>query len=146
MSSQVTAESRTRAATSGSGDETGIPVFVMLPLDILNGQRNEINYKETDSKRKGKEYKVLSAAERPLRADLDYLKNAGVKGVMVDCWWGIVEAEGPGQYNWKGYDRLFSIICDAGLDLHVRLLPKAVRQAWAHMNCVIFRGFEVLHV
>jgi len=114
-------------------------------LNILNSQTNGVNYEKTDDERTGKEYKQLPATARPFRADLDCLRKAGVKGVMVDCWWGIVEAEGLGQYNWKGYDRLFAIVCNAGLDLHVSLLPKAVRQK-APVNFVIFRGFEVLHV
>ncbi len=64
-----------------------------------------------------------------------------VKGVMVNCWWGRVEVEGQGEYEWEGYKRLFKIVSDTGLDLHVSSLPKAVRQTWAPMNCVIFRGF-----
>ncbi|CAK9193641.1 unnamed protein product [Sphagnum troendelagicum] len=96
-----------------------IPVYVMLPLHILDSQNNEVNYKETDPERTGEEYKVFSADERPLRADLQCLKDAGVQGVMVDCWWGIVEAKGPGQYNWKGYQNLFSIVKAAELELHV---------------------------
>jgi hypothetical protein len=82
-----------------------------------------------------------NAQERRLTDDLGTLFKAGVKGVMVDCWWGRVEAEGPGQYYWDGYKRLFEIVRDIGLDLHVSSLPKAVRQTWAPMNCVIFRGF-----
>jgi hypothetical protein len=78
---------------------------------------------------------------------LEKLQSDGVQGMMVDCWWGIVEADGPGQYNWDGYKSLFSIVKAAKLELHVSLPPKAVFQAWgAPMNCVIFGGFEVLHV
>jgi len=88
-------------------------------LNIVNSQTNGINYAQTDDERTGKKYEELPATARPFRADLDFLRDAGVEGVMVDCWWGIVEAEVPGQYNWKGYDTLFSIVCDAGLNLHV---------------------------
>lgn len=28
------------------------------------------------------------------------LRSAGVYGVMVDVWWGVVEAGGPEQYDW----------------------------------------------
>ncbi len=86
--------------------------------------------------------------EKALLADLVNLQsNAQVAGVMVDCWWGRVEAAGPGKYNWDGYKNLFSIVKAADLELHVSLPPKAVFQAWgAPMNCLIFGGFEVLHV
>jgi len=35
------------------------------------------------------------------------LKRAGVEGVMVDVWWGIVEGAAPGQYDFSAYKRLF---------------------------------------
>jgi hypothetical protein len=84
--------------------------------------------------------------EVALGDDLVKLAKVGVEGVMVDCWWGRVEAEVQGQYKWEGYKKLFSIVCSAGLQLHVNALPKAGRQTWAPLNCVIFRRFEVLHV
>ncbi|CAK9859081.1 unnamed protein product [Sphagnum jensenii] len=90
-------------------------------VGILNGQTNEVDYGETapPTPTNDKDKSLPTAAEKLFIADLDKLRSVGVRGVMVDCWWGIVEAEGPGQYNWKGYDRLFSIVSDAGLDLHV---------------------------
>jgi hypothetical protein len=119
-------------------------------LGILDGQTNKVNYARTPSPAVGSDErynKLKTFAEKLLLADLDILKEAKVQGVMVDCWWGIVEAEGPGQYNWDGYKNLFSIVQAANLELHVSLPPKAVFQAWgARMNCVIFGGFEVLHV
>jgi beta-amylase len=63
--------------------------------------------------------KLKTLAEKELLADLDSLQKADVQGVMVDCWWGKVEAEGPGQYNWNGYKNLFSIVKAAKLELHV---------------------------
>jgi hypothetical protein len=99
-------------------------------LDILDEDQN-VQYKQDSTK----------SQRELLTDDLVKLKDNGVKGVMVDCWWGRVQAEDPDKYNWTGYDTLFSIVCDTGLDLHVSLLPKAVRQTWASMNCVIFRGF-----
>lgn len=50
---------------------------------------------------------------------LRILKSIKVDGVMVDCWWGIVEAHVPQQYNWNGYKNLFRIVCDLGLKLQV---------------------------
>lgn len=31
------------------------------------------------------------------------LAAAGVEGVVVEVWWGIVEREAPGVYDWRGY-------------------------------------------
>jgi beta-amylase len=55
-----------------------------------------------------------------LMNDLKFLKSAGVDGVMVDCWWGIVEANQPLQYNWSGYKHLFQIISQLKLKLQVK--------------------------
>lgn len=46
---------------------------------------------------------------------LTELRKAGVDGVMVDVWWGIIEAKGPKQYNWKSYKRLFQVVQKCGL-------------------------------
>jgi len=40
-----------------------------------------------------------------LSCNLRALRTAGVDGVMLDVWWGIVEKEGPKQYNWFGVPR-----------------------------------------
>jgi hypothetical protein len=95
---------------SVTGDETGIHVFVMLPLDILNEQ-HKIQYGENPTD------EVSSESE--LTNHLKTLQINGVKGVMVDCWWGRVEAAGPGRYKWDGYEKLFSIVRAAQLKLHV---------------------------
>jgi beta-amylase len=52
--------------------------------------------------------------------DLNLLKSAGVDGVMIDCWWGIVEANRPLQYEWSGYKHLFQIIRQLKLKLKVK--------------------------
>lgn len=44
------------------------------------------------------------------------LKNAGVNGVMVDVWWGIVEKT-PKTYNFKPYLRLAQLCQQNGLKL-----------------------------
>ena len=41
--------------------------------------------------------------------------QAGVEGVMVDIWWGIVEHAGPQLYDFSAYQRLFSRIAGSGL-------------------------------
>jgi hypothetical protein len=54
-----------------------------------------------------------------LVGQLRVLKAAGVDGVMVDCWWGNVEAHRPQEYNWTGYKRLFHMIRELKLKLQV---------------------------
>lgn len=53
---------------------------------------------------------------------LRVLKSANVDGVMVDCWWGIVEAHAPQEYNWNGYKRLFQMVRELKLKLQVSFI------------------------
>ncbi|XP_066394954.1 beta-amylase-like [Miscanthus floridulus] len=75
-----------------------VPVYVMLPLEVVTTE-NELE----DA---GK-----------LRAQLRRLREAGVDGVMVDVWWGIVEGAGPALYEWRAYRELFRIVQAQGLKL-----------------------------
>lgn len=77
-----------------------VPVFVMLPLDTvtLGGSLNK---------------------PRAMNASLMALKSAGVEGVMVDAWWGLVEKDGPIKYNWEGYAELVQMVQKHGLKLQV---------------------------
>ncbi|XP_057860138.2 inactive beta-amylase 4, chloroplastic [Cryptomeria japonica] len=86
--------------------EKRVPVFVMMPLDTFGITDSGIG--------KIKRLKALSVS---LRA----LKLAGVHGVMVEVWWGVVERVSPLQYDWSVYEDLFKMTCDAGLKLHVVL-------------------------
>ncbi|XP_048421975.1 beta-amylase 2, chloroplastic-like isoform X1 [Pyrus x bretschneideri] len=72
----------------------------MLPLGVIN-----MNSKLVE--------------QEALRNQLQVLKSVGVDGVMVDCWWGIVEAHSPQGYNWSGYKKLFQIVRDLNLKLQV---------------------------
>jgi len=54
-----------------------------------------------------------------MNASLMALRSAGVEGVMVDAWWGLVEKEGPFKYNWEGYAELFHMVQKHGLKLQV---------------------------
>jgi len=74
----------------------GVPVFVMLPLDSIS-HNNTVNRR------------------RALNASLQALRSAGVEGVMMDVWWGLVEREAPGQYNWSGYRELLEMVKKHGL-------------------------------
>ncbi|KAJ8900480.1 hypothetical protein K2173_025257 [Erythroxylum novogranatense] len=77
-----------------------IPVYVMLPLGIINMKGELV---DPDG----------------LLKQLRVLKSANVDGVMVDCWWGIVEAHAPREYNWIGYKRLFQMVHELKLKLQV---------------------------
>ncbi|KAJ7952612.1 Beta-amylase [Quillaja saponaria] len=81
-------------------DSTRVPVFVMLPLDTVThgGSLNK---------------------PRAMNASLMALKSAGVEGVMVDAWWGLVEKDGPLKYNWEGYADLVQMVQRHGLKLQV---------------------------
>jgi len=77
-----------------------VPVFVMLPLDTvtMGGNLNK---------------------PRAMNASLMALKSAGVEGVMVDVWWGLVEKDGPLKYNWEAYAELVQMVQMHGLKLQV---------------------------
>ncbi|KAK1286593.1 hypothetical protein QJS10_CPB20g01335 [Acorus calamus] len=83
-----------------SSSTTTVPVFVMLPLDTvgMNGRLNRA---------------------KALNASLMALKGAGVDGVMVDAWWGLVEKEGPLKYEWEAYHELVVMVAKHGLKLQV---------------------------
>ncbi|KAF7124593.1 hypothetical protein RHSIM_Rhsim12G0035900 [Rhododendron simsii] len=77
-----------------------VPVYVMLPLGVIS---MDCELVDPDN----------------LLKELQILKSANVDGVMVDCWWGIVERHAPQQYNWSGYKSLFQIVRDLDLKLQV---------------------------
>jgi beta-amylase len=45
------------------------------------------------------------------------MSSAGMQGVMVDIWWGIVERDGPRCYDFAGYRTLFNKVKHAGLEI-----------------------------
>lgn len=79
---------------------SNIPIYVMLPLNTV-GDDNSVTDPEG------------------LKRNLESLKSISVDGVMVDCWWGLVEKTTPQQYNWSGYRELFEIVRQSGLKLQV---------------------------
>ncbi|MBA0773316.1 hypothetical protein Gotri_008601 [Gossypium trilobum] len=85
---------------SHAENNSKVPVYVMLPLDTitLGGSLNK---------------------PRAMNASLMALKSAGVEGVMVDAWWGLVEKDGPLNYNWEGYAELVKMVEKHGLKLQV---------------------------
>ncbi|XP_047337485.1 beta-amylase 3, chloroplastic-like [Impatiens glandulifera] len=85
--------------THGKNDSR-VPVFVMLPLDTISFGGN-------------------MSKPRAMNASLMAFKSAGVEGVMVDVWWGLVEKDGPMKYNWEGYTELIKMVQKHGLKLQV---------------------------
>ncbi|GAB2217357.1 hypothetical protein Droror1_Dr00000532 [Drosera rotundifolia] len=77
-----------------------IPVYVMLPFGVIN-----MNCELTDPD--------------GLLKQLRYLKSINVDGIMVNCWWGVVEAHSPQEYKWVGYKKLFQIVRELKLKLQV---------------------------
>ncbi|RWV93447.1 hypothetical protein GW17_00044094, partial [Ensete ventricosum] len=86
-------------AAHGAGTAR-VPVYVMLPLDTVSLAGR------------------LTRA-RPLNASLMALRTAGVEGVMVDVWWGLVEKDGPLLYNWDAYAELVHMVERNGLKLQM---------------------------
>ncbi|KAE8661852.1 Beta-amylase 3 [Hibiscus syriacus] len=85
---------------SHTENNSKVPVFVMQPLDTVThgGNLNK---------------------PRSMNASLLALKSAGAEGVMVDAWWGLVEKDGPLNYNWEGYVGLVKMVKKHGLKLQV---------------------------
>jgi beta-amylase len=82
--------------TEGKSEKGGVPVFVMMPLDSVKSE-NKVNRKKA------------------MDASMQALKSAGVEGIMMDVWWGLVERENPGEYNWGGYADLLEMAKKHGL-------------------------------
>ncbi|KAI3931144.1 hypothetical protein MKX01_029334 [Papaver californicum] len=93
--------------SGGRKTGSGVPVFVMLPLDTVSIGGN------------------LNRA-RAMNASLMALKSAGVEGVMVDAWWGLVEKDGPFKYNWDGYIELVQMVQQHGLKIQISKNPDLV--------------------
>jgi len=81
----------------------GVRLFVGLPLDAVSYDCNSINH------------------ARAIAAGLKALKLLGVEGVELPIWWGIVEQETMGKYDWSGYLAIAEMVQKVGLKLHVSL-------------------------
>ncbi|WRX14442.1 Glycoside hydrolase [Theobroma cacao] len=72
------------------------PVYVMLPLGVVSNDNV---------------FEDKTGMEKQLKE----LRAAGVDGIMVDVWWGIVESKDPKQYDWSAYRSLFALwVLDIG--------------------------------
>ena len=47
--------------------------------------------------------------------ELQTMKNLGIYAVSTDVWWGAVEGQGDGQFDWSYYDKISDEIIGAGL-------------------------------
>ncbi|KAF8413361.1 hypothetical protein HHK36_001342 [Tetracentron sinense] len=74
----------------------GLPVFVTLPIDASNMMRNI------------RKWKLMIHS-------LKALAIAGVEGVVMEVWWGLVEKDSPMVYDWKGYLEIVSMARRCGL-------------------------------
>ncbi|KAL8150701.1 hypothetical protein V2J09_020509 [Rumex salicifolius] len=85
--------------------QKSIPVYMMMPVDSFG----------TDASGT-----ATIRRTKALRMSLKALKQAGVHGIAVEVWWGLVERT-PKIYNWSAYEELFKWIVGSGLKLHVAL-------------------------
>ncbi|KAM5569086.1 inactive beta-amylase 9 [Rosa sericea] len=92
-----------------SKSNDGLRLFVGLPLDAVS-DCNSVKH------------------ARAIAAGLKALKLLGVTGVELPVWWGIVEKEAMGKYEWSAYHSLVEMVKEAGLELHVSLCFHASKQ------------------
>ncbi|KAJ4882522.1 Inactive beta-amylase 9 [Raphanus sativus] len=88
--------------TSNSRSLESVKLFVGLPLDTVS-DCNNVNH--------------LKAITAGLKA----LKLLGVEGIELLIFWGVVEKEAPGEYDWSGYLAVAEIVKKVGLKLHASL-------------------------
>ncbi|KAI7734415.1 hypothetical protein M8C21_004064 [Ambrosia artemisiifolia] len=83
-----------------------VPIFVMMPIDSFGI--------DTTGAPRIRRIKALTVS-------LKALKLAGVHGIAVEVWWGVVERFFPHAYNWSLYEQLFKLVSETGLKLQVAL-------------------------
>ncbi|KAK3429515.1 hypothetical protein EUGRSUZ_E01023 [Eucalyptus grandis] len=75
----------------------GSPVFVALPTDAMGPGAGQVRRR-----------RAMAQSFRALAA-------AGVEGVVMEVWWGLVEREQPRVYNWDGYWEIVTMARRCGL-------------------------------
>ncbi|CAN4077519.1 unnamed protein product [Withania somnifera] len=75
----------------------GSPVFVTLPVDAFSLPAGMMKRK------------------RAMMQSFSALAAAGVEGVVMEVWWGLVEGELPRVYNWQGYLEIIVLAKRCGL-------------------------------
>ncbi|XVF38633.1 hypothetical protein REPUB_Repub20aG0119100 [Reevesia pubescens] len=96
-------------SSSRSNSLDRLSLFVGLPLDTVS-ECNKVNH------------------ARAIAVGLKALKLLGVEGVELPVWWGVVENEAMGKYDWSGYLKVAEMVQKAGLKLHVSLCFHASRE------------------
>ncbi|KAL1209081.1 Inactive beta-amylase 9 [Cardamine amara subsp. amara] len=89
-------------STPKSRSLESVKLFVGLPLDTVS-DCNNVNH--------------LKAITAGLKA----LKLLGVEGIELPIFWGVVEKESAGKYDWSGYLAVAEIVKKVGLKLHASL-------------------------
>lgn len=77
--------------------------------------------------------------EKALDVGLRTLRKAGVEGVMVDVWWGIVEEAGPTKYDFSAYRRLFQKVGSWQAEACVLSVP-CLKLKWHQLHRVCSCG------
>uniref|UniRef100_A0A7N0UGB0 Beta-amylase n=1 Tax=Kalanchoe fedtschenkoi TaxID=63787 RepID=A0A7N0UGB0_KALFE len=110
--SQVAEPNKASADTSPEFSRTNaaVKLFVGLPLDVVS-DCHAVNH------------------ARAVSVGLKALKLLGVEGVELPVWWGVVEKEAMGKYEWPGYLAVAEMVKKAGLKLHVSLCFHACKEA-----------------
>ncbi|KAK6913815.1 Glycoside hydrolase, family 14 [Dillenia turbinata] len=88
---------------------SGVKLFVGFPLDAVSDGKTINN-------------------SRAIAAGIKALKLLGLEGVELPIWWGVVEKEAMGCYEWSGYRALVEMVAKVGLKLHVSLCFHATKQ------------------
>ena len=101
-----------------------LPINVMLPLDavtrdgvVTNPKALSVGFQVRCVGRCSFSGPVRPADCVPTSPRPQALKQAGVEGIMVDIWWGVVERLGPKVYDWSPYKQLLQLVKSAGLKM-----------------------------
>ncbi|EPS61694.1 hypothetical protein M569_13099, partial [Genlisea aurea] len=100
--------SRLNAASSDGGElvhelnhgrwrRGSFPVYVTLPIDAVGPNAQAMRRKKA------------------MTQSFWALATAGVEGVVMEVWWGLVEGGFPGIYNWNGYLEIVELAQRFGL-------------------------------
>ncbi|XP_027368679.1 inactive beta-amylase 9-like [Abrus precatorius] len=108
--SEAVEEEKHSCSVRRSRSIDGVRLFVGLPQDVVSLDRNT----------------VLKHARANV-AGLKALKLLGIEGVELPVWWGIVEKDAMGKYDWRGYLAVAEMVQKVGLKLHVTLCFHALK-------------------
>ncbi|XP_004301815.1 PREDICTED: beta-amylase 1, chloroplastic-like [Fragaria vesca subsp. vesca] len=96
----------------------GSPVFVTMPIDSVDPLGGQVRRRKTMNQ----SFKALVAA--------------GVEGVVMEVWWGIVERDQPRVYNWQGYLAIVELAKRCGLKVRAVLAFHQCGSGPPDPNCI----------